>query len=412
MPEKRIIECMEMLRRMERNIIYRCGFNKIDFIDFRIISEFGREQIMNILEIVMSSAVVAALIGWIRGNKENQLTYITGERSVWRREMKECIEGLQTCRLRDIDKWLIKLKVNLNGYGCYNPGQYPENLYLDFLRDEHIWKVIDEIERECKKSNSLKKRIKHQKEKLVRLLVILLKFEWEKSKKEVKADKMLFISVASWLVYVLIVCYFVFHFLSEKGMETLAIVSFMAVIIGSVTIFYLLSWSANIVDRIKTLRGKKWYRKIKIPIFSWTFGLFCEIMIIEALATVIESNAIFFISIFFFGSFLIPMYKLSKDHQFYTEYDQSVIRVLELNTLLFYDRVPDKESTKVLEKLMDEGVNCRIEDDIEVFIKDEYFRKFIENEPIESILFPRGVKKYKRLYHSLLSKCLLRMNHV
>lgn len=347
---------------MERNIIYRCGFNKIDFIDFRIISEFEREQIMNILEIVMSSAVVAALIGWIRGNKENQLTYITGERSVWRREMKECIEGLQTCRLRDIDKWLIKLKVNLNGYGCYNPGQYPENLYLDFLRDEHIWKVIDEIERECKKSNSLKKRIKHQKEKLVRLLVILLKFEWEKSKKEVKADKMLFISVASWLVYVLIVCYFVFHFLSEKGMETLAIVSFMALIIGSVTIFYLLSWSANIVDRIETL--------------------------------------------------LIPIYKLSKDHQFYTEYDQSVIRVLELNTLLFYDRVPDKESTKVLEKLMDEGVNCRIEDDIEVFLKDEYFRKFIENEPIESILFPRGVKKYKRLYHSLLSKCLLRMNHV
>ena len=161
---------------------------------------------------------------------------------------------------------------------------------------------------------------------------------------------MLFISVASWLVYVLIVCYFVFHFLSEKGMETLAIVSFMAVIIGSVTIFYLLSWSANIVDRIETL--------------------------------------------------LIPIYKLSKDHQFYTEYDQSVIRVLELNTLLFYDRVPDKESTKVLEKLMDEGVNCRIEDDIEVFIKDEYFRKFIENEPIESILFPRGVKKYKRLYYS------------
>lgn len=97
---------------------------------------------------------------------------------------------------------------------------------------------------------------------------------------------------------------------------------------------------------------------------------------------------------------LIPIYKLSKEHQFYTEYDQSVIRVLELNTLLFYDRVPDKESIKVLEKLMDEGVNCRIEDDIEVFLKDEYFRKFIENEPIESILFPRGVKKYKRLYYS------------
>lgn len=77
-----------------------------------------------------------------------------------------------------------------------------------------------------------------------------------------------------------------------------------------------------------------------------------------------------------------------------------LIRVLELNTLLFYDRVPDKESIKVLEKLMDEGVNCRIEDDIEVFLKDEYFRKFIENEPIESILFPRGVKKYKRLYYS------------
>lgn len=89
--------------------------------------------------------------------------------------------------------------------------------------------------------------------------------------------------------------------------------------------------------------------------------------IVSFMAVIIGSVTIFFISIFFFGSFLIPIYKLSKEHQFYTEYDQSVIRVLELNTLLFYDRVPDKESIKVLEKLMDEGVNCRIEDDIEVF---------------------------------------------
>ena len=82
----------------------------------------------------------------------------------------------------------------------------PMEMVAEYIRKD----LMDEIERECKKSNSSKKKIKHQKEKLVRLLVILLKFEWEKSKKEVKADKILFISVASWFAYVLIVCYFIF----------------------------------------------------------------------------------------------------------------------------------------------------------------------------------------------------------
>lgn len=353
---------------------------------------------MGIFEIVMSSAVLAALIGWIRGNKEDQLNYITGERSVWRKEMKECIEGLQTCRLKDIDKWLIKLKVNLNGYGCHNSGEYPEDMYLDFLRDEHIWKVIDEIETEHRKADYSERKIKHQKDKLIRLIVILLKFEWEKSKREVKANRLLFISLSILTGYVLIVCYFLFNIFSRRGEDTVTIISSSIVLGGTIIILYVITWLPNIVEQIKATRGKIRYKKVKRPLFYWLIGLLCEGMIVYALNLIIKSPAVSVASVCFFISLLIPIYQSSKEHQFYTEYDQSVIEILKLNTLTAYYNEKDKKGIRVIEDLMDKGINnYKIERKLETFLRDESFKNFVKNEPLESMLIPTGVKKYKKL---------------
>ncbi len=44
---------------------------------------------MDFLEIILSSAVVVAVINMIMQNKNNKLQYITNERSNWRKELKE-----------------------------------------------------------------------------------------------------------------------------------------------------------------------------------------------------------------------------------------------------------------------------------------------------------------------------------
>ena len=229
-------------------------------------------------------------------------------------------------------------------------------------------------------------------------IVILLKFEWEKSKREVKANRLLFISLSILTGYVLIVCYFLFNIFSRRGEDTVTIISSSIVLGGTIIILYVITWLPNIVEQIKATRGKIRYKKVKRPLFYWLIGLLCEGMIVYALNLIIKSPAVSVASVCFFISLLIPIYQSSKEHQFYTEYDQSVIEILKLNTLTAYYNEKDKKGIRVIEDLMDKGINnYKIERKLETFLRDESFKNFVKNEPLESMLIPTGVKKYKKL---------------
>ena len=71
---------------------------------------------MGIFEVLLSSAVIVALIEYISKNKSNNLQYITSARSEWRKAMKQT-----ACRLYQADRGntgeaFAELKVNLNGH--------------------------------------------------------------------------------------------------------------------------------------------------------------------------------------------------------------------------------------------------------------------------------------------------------
>ncbi len=122
------------------------------------------------LEIILSSVVIVE-------NKNNKLQYITNERSVWRRDIIEIAQAIEKEKKpKKIKELLNRLKLRLNYYGkCYN--KYPNSLNLDFSRDQHIWKIIDRIEKG-------EGDLENNKIRLLDCLGLLFKYDWERTKKE------------------------------------------------------------------------------------------------------------------------------------------------------------------------------------------------------------------------------------
>lgn len=78
---------------------------------------------MDYLKILLSSAVIVALIKFLQSIKDNRLQYITAERSLWRKEIKEIVREIDLADKKEILNVLIRLQCNLNSYGYYPAGQ-------------------------------------------------------------------------------------------------------------------------------------------------------------------------------------------------------------------------------------------------------------------------------------------------
>lgn len=132
-----------------------------------------------ILVIVLSSSVIAGIIanlfGLIQNRKKNSLEYITEERKKWRNSIKEISEAIQQMQYEsnECSTLLVKLQLNINAYGRYNKYNYKQ--------DSHIWQTIDRL-----KSAKNKKEFEKNKELLLFYISLMLKSDWERSKKEVK----------------------------------------------------------------------------------------------------------------------------------------------------------------------------------------------------------------------------------
>lgn len=125
---------------------------------------------------IESSAIVAVLsviVSYVTFRKSSNLKYITKEREKWREAIRKIATQLEVCPFKKRGKILTELKIRINAYGSVNKGK---------LNDAHIWAVIGKIE-QCKKKEYVKLR-----EQLICQLSALLKYDWERSKKEVQGE--------------------------------------------------------------------------------------------------------------------------------------------------------------------------------------------------------------------------------
>lgn len=129
-------------------------------------------QIITLLSGAGIGAISSAFLAFVNNSKKNKLDFITKERSNWRKEIKSIIVDLLNGNNRH--SAISRLETELNPYGR-NISKIKE--YEFYMNDGHIWQLIDNFDYSI---NNIKK--------LTKYLEILLKYDWERSKREIKFD--------------------------------------------------------------------------------------------------------------------------------------------------------------------------------------------------------------------------------
>ena len=155
-------------------------------------------ETINIIIAVIGSSVIAAIISslftLLVSSKQAKLEYITKERARWREEIRTIAVEVEECKIKhrdNVGNVMAKLKVRINAYGM-NENSTDEN-------DRYLWKRIEIIEglygRVGEKNFIDWEKLEEELDGLIDDLSMLLKDDWERSKREVS----LFYRLKSWV---------------------------------------------------------------------------------------------------------------------------------------------------------------------------------------------------------------------
>lgn len=140
-----------------------------------------------LLESVVIAAIFSGLVSYIISRRQGNLQYITSERKEWREKMREIASELNGASYNETLKVLTKLKVRINAFGN-------NKVSIDYSDDAHIWEIISELE--TKKPT--KEILALEQKQLIDYISLLLKFDWERSKKEIRGNAY---DIASWMMF-------------------------------------------------------------------------------------------------------------------------------------------------------------------------------------------------------------------
>lgn len=171
------------------------------------------DEIIKLLSAVGVGAIITAIVTFLQSSKKNQLDYITKERSEWRRQLKEILVELSIEESRE--QALVKLKSQINPYG---KNRDLKNTKPYFMREGHIWDLL------ALPSENI------DSDKLSFYIHLLLKYDWERSKQEIRFKPSLLLDVTIKMILLLANIYFGYIYSSNIILFFLAIVSFFLLI--------------------------------------------------------------------------------------------------------------------------------------------------------------------------------------
>ena len=187
-------------------------------------------QIITLISGAGIGAILSAFLTFVNSSKKNKLDFITKERSEWRREIKSIIVDLLGGNNRS--SAIKRLETQLNPYGRYIS---IEDRYNFYMNDGHIWELVDNFDY----SNQSVKL-------LTKYLEILLKYDWERSKREVKYD------IFNCFIYFILISGLLSNvFLIIFKIETWWMISILLVssIIMIISIFYFSEFNKNFTEK-------------------------------------------------------------------------------------------------------------------------------------------------------------------
>lgn len=267
-------------------------------------------DIQLVLEVSAIATVISAIISYLTFRRSSNLTYVTHERKEWREAIRKIAEDLEKTPYENRDNVLVKLKTRINAYGYDGK---------DEVKDAHIWKLIERMEK-CEEAEDyipLKKRMAFY-------LSALLKYDWERSKKEVYGNVLQFIG----RIFAVVAFALFFIALVQQYKENL-----FEVLPDILIVLFLLIWAVIVVslcwkwiELSKELNTSKAYIK---------FGI-CSAILLGAFAkiafTIQENNeneyilAFLIVFLLFIGvQLLVELQKMQENiyyREFIRKYDQ------------------------------------------------------------------------------------------
>lgn len=142
-------------------------------------------QIITLISGAGIGAVLSAFLTFINSSKKNKLEFITKERSEWRKDIQLILDDLGKIGKRS--EAIQRLKSRINPYGKNLTAEDKDSFYL---YDGHIWRLIEKIDI----SNT------EQVEELADYVRLLWKYDWERSKYEIRFD-----FINSFIIFILVV---------------------------------------------------------------------------------------------------------------------------------------------------------------------------------------------------------------
>ena len=144
-------------------------------------------QIITLISGAGIGAILSAILVFVNNSKRNQLDYITKERSEWRKSIKLIIVDLLDGKNRK--SAVSRLKSQINPYGFDMNVKYIHEYYM---KDGHIWDLLSDFDYSEEKS-----------QKLSQYLELLLKYDWERSKNEVRINNNFLWNFLRWGLIIL-----------------------------------------------------------------------------------------------------------------------------------------------------------------------------------------------------------------
>ena len=331
------------------------------------------EDMSTILQILASSAVIVVFIEVIFQSKTNRVQFLTSSRAEWRSNLKLYAEELNKSDYHNISQVLTKIKVNLNGYGCYNQKDYPSDEQLDFFKDEHIWKEINCIEVACAQEHPPKEAIEEHKQRLIQFLGLLLKFDWERSKDEIKMNLMAISSIVAFGL-MLVTCFFQISYDKESTVEIWDIAKKIAVMVFP---FFIL-WSPYLIEAPRFMKLKKWYKHFSTYPFAWFFGAIMQLFMLYAFERFYKMDINFPMFFYIIAMILAMLYPLIRRNMF-IEYDNAIMRIMKIDALIVYAMSSELNTIRALSFFIKHGLNSRVEYHKEVIFNNHEFQTYYES---------------------------------
>lgn len=164
-----------------------------------VLSQMSTFASTTVLSATVIAAIVSAWFSYVGSRKEHQLKYITDDRKQWRTEIRRIASELQNVTGEDESRLFEDLGMYINPYGIET-----ENV----MKDGHIWRQI-EIIKQCEDED-----MEGHKSRLKLFLMLLLKYDWERSKEEIIGNRLK--SVVMFLSFVNLIIICALHFIKDK----------------------------------------------------------------------------------------------------------------------------------------------------------------------------------------------------